>query len=212
MFPVMGMNNKEESMKPQMKTARGNRLLSAAISILLTSTVGFAAEAWADTVSTSDALLSSSSGGSTLPKNTFNILMNYELGMHCTGFEFSYCCVLPPYNSILAQVVKTQQNLPTVHTHDLGSTDNHGTVFPRLLEGDPRVGLDFLGRPTVLRDTELDSNGNFKKYVLRYWHDAQPRNDGRGAPQTSTLISQVEGNSLLMWNTQFDAAAPDSGN
>ena len=64
----------------------------------------------------------------------------------------------------------------------------------------------------MLRDTQLDSNGKFKKYVLRYWHDAQPRNDGRGAPQTSTLISQVEGNSLLMWNTQFDAAATDSGN
>ena len=38
----------------------------------------------------------------------FKIMMNYELGMHCTGFEFSYCCVLPPYNSILAQVVKPQ--------------------------------------------------------------------------------------------------------
>ena len=209
------MNKKEESMKPHLKTASGNRLLSATIGILFTSTVGFAAEALADTVSTSDALLSSDSSRfsqPTLPKNTFNILMNYELGMHCTGFEFSYCCVLPPYNSILAQVVKTQQHLPTVHTHDLGSTDNHGTLFPTLLEGDPNVGLDFLGRPTVLRDTELDSNGNFKKYVLRYWHDAQPRNDGRGAPQTSTLISQVEGNSLLMWNTQFDAAATDSGN
>jgi len=126
--------------------------------------------------------------------------MNYELGMHCTGFEFSYCCVLPPYNSILAQVVKTQQGI-------LGAN-----AFPRLLKADPNVGLDFLGRPTVLRDTELDSGGHFKKYVLRYWHDAQPRNDGRGAPQTSTLISHVEGNSLLMWNTQFDAAATDSGN
>ena len=36
----------------------------------------------------------------------FKIMMNYELGMHCTGFEFAYCCVLPVYNSILAQVVK----------------------------------------------------------------------------------------------------------
>ena len=47
---------------------------------------------------------------------------------------------------------------------------------------------------------------------MRYWHDAQPRNDGRGAPQTSTLISKVEGNSLLMWNTVHDAAATDSNN
>ena len=139
--------------------------------------------------------------------------MNYELGMHCTGFEFSYCCVLPPYNSILAQVVKTQQVDPqNIEDGNSQGGDVTGPFFPQLLEGDPNVGLDFLGRPTVLRDTALDSSGHFKKYVLRYWHDAQPRNDGRGAPQTSTLISQVEGNSLLMWNTRFDAAATTSGN
>ena len=122
-------------------------------------------------------------GGETSPKNAFNIMMNYELGMHCTGFEFAYCCVLPPYNSILAQVVKTTKD----------------STFPKLLEADPNVGLDVLNRPTVLRD-------GFNKYVLRYWHDAQPRDNGLGAPQTSTLISLVEGNSLLMWNTMFDAA------
>jgi hypothetical protein len=130
---------------------------------------------------------------STPPKNNFNIMMNYELGMHCTGFEFSYCCVLPPYNSILAQVVKTEKT----------------STKPLLLQGDPNVGLDFLGRPTVLRDVTRDASGKFQKYVLRYWHDAQPRNDGRGAPQTSTLISHVEGNSLMMWNTRHDAAATD---
>jgi hypothetical protein len=135
-------------------------------------------------------------GGTTPPKNAFNIMMNYELGMHCTGFEFSYCCVLPPYNSILAQVVRTEK---------VGKQ-------PLMLQADPRSGLDFLGRPTVVRDLALDSSGNFKKYVLRYWHDAQPRNDGRGAPQTSTLISKVELNSLMMWNTRVDAAATDSGN
>jgi hypothetical protein len=135
-------------------------------------------------------------GGTTPPKNNFNIMMNYELGMHCTGFEFSYCCVLPPYNSILAQVVRTEA---------VG-------VKPLMLQADPRVGLDFLGRSTVVRDLALDTNGNFKKYVLRYWHDAQPRNDGRGAAQTSTLISRVELNSLMMWNTQADAAATDTNN
>ena len=136
-------------------------------------------------------------GGGDFPDQTdFKILMNYELGMHCTGFEFAYCCVLPVYNSILAQVVKPQQG-------------NDG--FARLLEGDPNLGreLDVLARETVLRDPELDRDGNFKKYVLRYMHDAQPRNDGRGAPQTSTLISNVEGNSLLAWNTIADAAWPD---
>ena len=135
-------------------------------------------------------------GGKTAtpPKNAFNIMMNYELWMHCTGFEFSYCCILPPYNSILAQVVKTEK----------------AGGKPKLMESDPNVGIDGLGRPTVVRDTALDGNGNFKKYVLKYWHDAQPRNDGRGAPQTSTLISQVEGNSLLMWNTKFDSAKVDA--
>ncbi len=41
------------------------------------------------------------------PKNDYNITINYELGMHCTGFDFTYCCVLPPYNSVQAQVIKT---------------------------------------------------------------------------------------------------------
>ncbi|MDH5514221.1 MAG: hypothetical protein OEY45_03580 [Gammaproteobacteria bacterium] len=130
-----------------------------------------------------------------LPKQTdFKIMMNYELGMHCTGFEFAYCCVLPAYNSILAQVVKPQN----------GQND-----FAELLEGDPNMNTsaDVLARQTVIRDPSLDDNGEFNKYVLRYWHDAQPRNDGRGKAQTSTLISNVEGNSLLSWNTVADAGA-----
>jgi hypothetical protein len=45
----------------------------------------------------------------TPPPRDYLILINYELGMHCTGFDFSYCCVLPPYNSILAQVVRTER-------------------------------------------------------------------------------------------------------
>ena len=122
-------------------------------------------------------------------------MMNYELGMHCTGFEFAYCCVLPAYNSILAQVVKP---------------DSTGQGFPELMGGDPNVGLDALGRETVVRDRDQDSNGNFKKYVLKYWHEAQPRNDGRGKPQSSLLISAVEGNSLMSWNTKFDSAALDA--
>lgn len=43
---------------------------------------------------------------SSLPPNEYLLLSNYDLGMHCTGFDFTYCCVLPPYNSILTQVVK----------------------------------------------------------------------------------------------------------
>ena len=59
----------------------------------------------------------------TRPKNEYNITINYELGMHCTGFDFSYCCVLPPYNSVQAQVIKTATGK---------------NKFPELLESDPK--------------------------------------------------------------------------
>ena len=128
----------------------------------------------------------------------FKIFMNYELGMHCTGFEFAYCCVLPPYNSILAQVVRPQTP----------GTPATAADYPRLLEGDHHNGLDGLGRPTVMRDYESD--GTFKKYMLEYYHDAQPRREGQGKPQTSTLISAVEGNSLFYHQTLYDSAAVDA--
>jgi hypothetical protein len=132
----------------------------------------------------------------------FKIMMNYELGMHCTGFEFSYCCVLPPYNSILAQVVKPQASEVLSSSAD----------FPRLLTADPLNGLDPLGRETVLRD--YDSDGNISKYYLEYFHDAQPRREGNMPSsfndQTSTLISAAEGNSLLYANTPYDSAQVDT--
>ena len=127
----------------------------------------------------------------------FKITMNYELGMHCTGFEFAYCCVLPPYNSILAQIARPQA---------AGSPDS-ADDFPRLLHGDPDNGLDGLGRQTVLRDLALDGQNNFRKYMLKYFHDAQPRREGQGKVQNSTLISDAEGNSLLYQNTVYDSAA-----
>jgi Bacterial Ig domain len=135
----------------------------------------------------------------------FKIMMNYELGMHCTGFEFSYCCILPPYNSIVAQVVKPQQPGSLVSNAD----------YPRLLQGDPDNGLDGLGRATVLRD--YDDAGDFKKYVLEYYHDAMPRREGNmptsfnSTAGHSTLISAAEGNSLLYYSTPFDSACTNPG-
>ncbi len=41
------------------------------------------------------------------PKNDYNVFINYELGMHCVGFDMNYCCVIPPYNSIQAQAVRS---------------------------------------------------------------------------------------------------------
>jgi len=54
------------------------------------------------------------------PKNNYNVFVNYELGMHCVGFEMSYCCVIPPYNSIQAQAVKGGKDgaLPKLLTPD----------------------------------------------------------------------------------------------
>jgi hypothetical protein len=75
------------------------------------------------------------------PKNDYNITINYELGMHCTGFDFSYCCILPPYNSIQSQVIKT-------------ATGPY--QFPQLLQADPKD-------PTILVD------GN-KRMKLEYGH------------------------------------------
>jgi len=57
----------------------------------------------------------------------------------------------------------------------------------------------------VLRD--YDGSGNFQKYYLEYFHDAQPRREGQGKTQTSTLSSDVEGNSMLYQNTPYDSAA-----
>lgn len=74
----------------------------------------------------------------TPPPRDYVILINYELGMHCTGFDFSYCCILPPYNSILAQVVKTERNgdKPVL----LGSDPNDPEV---LVDGKKRFKLSY---------------------------------------------------------------------
>ncbi|MEJ2590345.1 MAG: hypothetical protein P8178_02905 [Candidatus Thiodiazotropha sp.] len=77
----------------------------------------------------------------TKPKNDYNITINYELGMHCTGFDFTYCCVLPPYNSVQSQVIKT-------------STGKR--KYPELLEADPKEA-----------DVVVDGHKRFK---LAYGH------------------------------------------
>ncbi len=90
------------------------------------------------------ALLLSGAAGAydpSKPKNDYNITINYELGMHCTGFDFSYCCILPPYNSIQSQVIKTAR----------GPKDK-----PRLLGADPKD-------PTILVDGD-------KRFKLEYGH------------------------------------------
>lgn len=75
----------------------------------------------------------------TKPINDYNITINYELGMHCTGFDFSYCCVLPPYNSVQSQVVKTapsKKKMPEL----LGADEKDPTV---LVDGKKRFKLTY---------------------------------------------------------------------
>jgi hypothetical protein len=62
---------------------------------------------------------SQTGAGTHTPPHEYLITIHYDLGMHCTGFDLSYCCILPPYNSILAQIIKTAQTpdeLPTILT------------------------------------------------------------------------------------------------
>src|SRR5512147_924241 len=76
------------------------------------------------------------------PKNDYAIFINYELGMHCVGFDISYCCVIPPYNSIQAQAIKT----------------GAGGALPRLLAPQDGVSLFY-----AVRDNTY-SEGNKMKY------------------------------------------------
>ena len=76
------------------------------------------------------------------PKNDYNIFVNYELGMHCVGFDMDYCCVIPPYNSIQAQAMKSGKD---------------GTL-PKLLSPDDGVKLYY-----YTRDNSY-SEGNKMRY------------------------------------------------
>jgi len=100
------------------------------------------------------------------PKNDYNITINYELGMHCTGFDFSYCCVLPPYNSIQSQVIKTAtgpKDKPVV----LGADPKDPSV---LVDGDKRMKLEYghvdntysEGNKLAYWDVPYDVNGDGK--------------------------------------------------
>ena len=81
-------------------------------------------------------------GSSYEPLHKYNIFVNYELGMHCVGFSMDYCCVIPPYNSIQAQAVKSGVD---------------GKV-PTLLSPDDKVKLYY-----YVRDNSY-SEGNKMKY------------------------------------------------
>ncbi len=89
------------------------------------------------------------------PKNDYNITINYELGMHCTGFDFTYCCVLPPYNSVQSQVIKTATGKKK---------------YPELLEADeedPTVVVD--GKKRFKLSYGFVDNTYSEGNKLKYW-------------------------------------------
>lgn len=95
----------------------------------------------------------------TAPPRDYLILINYELGMHCTGFDFTYCCILPPYSSVLAQVVKTERKggAPSL----LGADPNDPEV---LVDGEKRFKLAY-----THEDPEGIPNTYSASKKLAYW-------------------------------------------
>ena len=70
------------------------------------------------------------------------MFVNYELGMHCVGFDMSYCCVIPPYNSIQSQTVRVGK----------------GKDFPKLMTPDDNVKVFAYTKDNTF------SEGNKMKY------------------------------------------------
>ncbi len=87
------------------------------------------------------------------PAKDYNIFINYELGMHCVGFDIAYCCVIPPYNSIQAQAIKTSKK----------------GALPKLLSPKDKVKLRYLTEDNTY------SEGN----KMKYWSVAKDV-DGNG--------------------------------
>ena len=77
------------------------------------------------------------------PGNPYNIFINYELGMHCVGFDMSYCCIIPPYNSIQAQAIRS------------GAAGG----LPRLLTPEDGIRLYY----------SLDDNSYSEGNKMKYW-------------------------------------------
>jgi|GEM_PF-294981 len=78
------------------------------------------------------------------PKEDYSMFVNYELGMHCVGFDMSYCCIIPPYNSIQSQVIKVGK----------------GTTLPKLMNPGDNVKVFAYTRDNTF------SEGNKMKYWM----------------------------------------------
>ena len=53
--------------------------------------------------------------------NPFVVLGYNELGMHCMNQDFSEMCILPPYNTLKAQVIYRRGEEPRIVTSGVGT-------------------------------------------------------------------------------------------
>ncbi len=132
---------------PQEVPMRSVRLATrlAAAAVLAVASASAAPRDPAPPFSTARLKPSPAKGGTPLydPKDPYAIFINYELGMHCVGFDISYCCVIPPYNSVQAQAVKT----------------GRGGSLPKLLAPEDGVSLAYSVR----------GNSYSEGDKMRYW-------------------------------------------
>src|SRR5690606_18994053 len=123
------------------------------------------------------------------------VVLGYnDLGMHCMQQDFSEMMILPPHNTLRAQVIDRSGSEPDIVTSDVGvryaiPSNNHGadktnywTYAPRLLGQalPPEVGLTgnrlsgTMQRPTGARDFEasgipvvpIDDSGRENPYPI----------------------------------------------
>jgi len=110
------------------------------------------------------------------PKNDYNITINYELGMHCTGFDFTYCCVLPPYNSVQSQVIKTATGRKK---------------YPELLEADEEdAGVVVDGKKRFKLAYGFVDNTYSEGNKLKYW-DVPYDVDGDGKYEKNENVANA---------------------
>ena len=100
-----------------------SKIVKSTVALSLLTTAAFSASDYDKTPPFSmDKLEAVKIKGKTVyqPKADYSMFVNYELGMHCVGFDMSYCCVIPPYNSIQSQAIKVGKgdNLPKLMTPD----------------------------------------------------------------------------------------------
>jgi hypothetical protein len=119
------------------------------------------------------------------PRGGHAVFINYELGMHCVGFDISYCCIIPPYNSIQAQAVRTAA----------------GGGLPRLLTPEDGVALAY-----SVRDNSY-SEGN----KMRYWSVAKDVNGNGSTGDPGDTMANYVWTHLFIYQDLAGTIPPQAG-